>query len=214
MYEILTATAKLDKDRKPETIINDDDRPSLQFINITNQVKISQPALVQVRSQAMLDFNWRKRQSDVPASSNECEGIGDDLTPAVKGQIHKLRLGPTGLQPWARKKRSKIKFTKARQIMEDENLDPDGRNPNFTSCDSVALFGKFSKSDESWHLYGEESDQEFYLGSALKATPLRSSPSAGSMDPFNASAILINQRTQSLIHFYCKVIFQFFVFLN
>jgi hypothetical protein len=200
----------------------------LQFINSTKQGKLSHQDSTQVRSQVMLEFARRKRQSDVHAKWNNYDDARNGARAEVKGEIGKMRLMPTGLQKWAPRERSKKRFAQANQVVEDRDGDciEEGLMMSPTKAKAIALIREFSQASSGEESYDKTFSNDSSGGSVDESMPsdvtkveaeamrhsvwsipasLRNSPSAGSMDPFNAASILISPRTQSLIHHYCKL---------
>lgn len=184
---------------------------TLQFINISDQAKLSKPEHTKIRSHVMLAVHRRKRfganENDGGVTNNGSEKIGK------KGQINKMKLAPKGLQQWVPRKRSK------KNAQVSQGIEVNGHEDRRVTSECIIPKGKFLQENRG-RLQNGSSDQassralvrdgamwddDMALdGVWAGAGPLRANPSTGSMDPFNAVSLLISPKTQSLIHYYCK----------
>jgi hypothetical protein len=204
----------------------------MQFVTMTDRVKLDSSARTQVRTQVMLEFHRRKRDrkngqgatSDV--SSERVVGSG-------VGQTSKLKFGPEGLQTWKPRKRKKDVVIEGQALLKSTRSGTGKTVVAGSSRASIAPNKQYSRSrDRSHETLALKSsgiqdeldtntieDVEEVVGRggstpqwlrkldvSFGAIALGPTPNAGAMDPFNVVSLLINPRTQVLLYYYCELV--------
>lgn len=189
-----------------------------QFINVTNSIFLDSKARTSVRSQVMREYH-RRRTQKIHNPVVESQQLARQQVPlTAKEQSQKFRLsGKKTFQAW---------------VTETPDALALSKTTNFRHCDaSVNGRKKMQKPSrraksipEAFPLgssnlgkiileapYEEDLQQQIEILQELLGNlnltvsiPINNQPAASLMDPFDSMSLLLDVRTQTLLHHYCK----------
>lgn len=187
-----------------------------QFINVTNSVFLDRNARTSVRSQVMKEYHRRRIQNQDGGLVNIPEPARPMAPPTAKEQTQKFRLDKKrAFQAWVPVVLEEFGAENTKSILESRSkvkkplkifahkVRDSSQMPTGTTIPSNPAISEINRKAHA--------EEQFIVLHRLlnslnliTANSIGKSPASESMDPFDSLSLLLDSRTQILLHHYCK----------
>ncbi|KUJ13964.1 uncharacterized protein LY89DRAFT_151350 [Mollisia scopiformis] len=188
----------------PPTKTKNSDKFESQFINVTNSVFLDSKARTSVRSQVMREYHRRRTQKHDDPGSHNNHGDGSQVPLSAKEQTQRYRLdGKKTFKAWLPVTLGDYRMSSdkegTRKTEKSARETHSIRKANLLSNETNNALPSVSNEEDLPKKFKELQD---LLARLSLATSVTRAPAIAAIDPFDSVSLLLDSRTQLLLHHY------------